>query len=372
MIVLVPAYEPDDRLLELLADLAPHPVVVVDDGSGDAYRPVFDAAAALGADVLRLETNHGKGAALKAAFEHIARSWPDHDVVCADSDGQHHPGDVERVARRLAESGEIVLGARRFTGPVPVRSRVGNVVTRLAFLAATGRQVADTQTGLRGFPARLLPWLTDVPGERYEYELNQLLRAVREGRRLEEVDVATVYLDENASSHFRPVVDSIRVYAQLLAFSASSLLGFLTDTVVLLGLMSLTGSLVVAAVVARLASASLNYEVNRRWVFANAGHRSGGWRAAARYAGLASGILVVNVLLLDALVAEVGSVLVAKVATEVVLFVVSFVIQRHVVFARPHRRSTPEPMVEPMVEPMPAALRSGEPVAGSAPLSTSR
>ena len=207
-----------------------------------------------------------------------------------------------------------------------------------------------------------------MPGERFEYELNQLLRAVREGRRLEEVDVATVYLDENASSHFRPVVDSIRVYAQLLAFSASSLLGFLTDTVVLLGLMSLTGSLVVAAVVARLASASLNYEVNRRWVFANAGHRSGGWRAAARYAGLASGILVVNVLLLDALVAEVGSVLVAKVATEVVLFVVSFVIQRHVVFARPHRRSTPEPMVEPIR----AALRSGEPVAGSAPLSTSR
>ena len=66
MIVLVPAYEPDDRLLELLADLAPHPVVVVDDGSGDAYRPVFDAAAALGADVLGWRRNHGKGAALKA------------------------------------------------------------------------------------------------------------------------------------------------------------------------------------------------------------------------------------------------------------------------------------------------------------------
>jgi putative flippase GtrA len=125
---------------------------------------------------------------------------------------------------------------------------------------------------------------------------------------------------------------------------------------------SLTGSLVVAAVVARLASASLNYEVNRRWVSADGGRRSGGWRGPARYAVLASGILVVNVVLLDVLVPVVGSVLVAKVATEPVLFLVSFVIQRHVVFARPHPASA--------WESMPA--RAVEPATGSAPLSTSR
>ena len=288
MIVLVPAYEPDRRLLELLADLPHHQVVVVDDGSGAAYAPVFDDAAAVGADLVRLEANRGKGAALKAGFEHIRHRWPGHDVVCVDSDGQHRPADVERVAGRLADTGRIVLGTRRFTGPAPARSRIGNAITRLAFLAATGRTVTDTQTGLRGFPAHLLPWLSAVPGQRYEYELNQLLHAVRDGHRVDQVEIETVYLDDNASSHFRPLVDSARVYAQLLAFSASSLVGFALDTVLLLALVWLTGNLVLSAVAARLVSASVNFEVNRRWVFARHGRPPAGWRAAARYAVLAA------------------------------------------------------------------------------------
>ena len=337
MIVLVPAYEPDRRLLELLVDLPHHRVVVVDDGSGPAYEPVFAVAAALDADVVRLEVNRGKGAALKAGFEHIARLWPGHDVVCVDSDGQHRPADVERVAGRLADTGRIVLGTRRFTGPVPARSRIGNAVTRLAFLAATGRAITDTQTGLRGFPAHLLPWLAAVPGQRYEYELNQLLHAVRDGHRLEQVDIETVYLDDNASSHFRPLIDSARVYAQLLAFSASSLVGFALDTVLLLALVWLTGNLVLSAVVARLVSASVNFEVNRRCVFARQGRPMPGWRAAARYAALAAAILLLNVVLLDVLVTVMGSLVVAKVVTEATLFLVSFVVQRQVVFARPNR-----------------------------------
>ena len=335
MIVLVPAYEPDRRLLELLADLPHHQVVVVDDGSGAAYAPVFDAAAAVGADVVRLEANRGKGAALKAGFEHIGHRWPGHDVVCVDSDGQHRPADVQRVADRLADTGGIVLGTRRFTGPAPARSRIGNAITRLAFLAATGRTVTDTQTGLRGFPAHLLPWLSAVPGQRYEYELNQLLHAVRDGHRVDQVEIETVYLDGNASSHFRPLVDSARVYAQLLAFSASSLVGFALDTVLLLALVWLTGNLVLSAVTARLVSASVNFEVNRRWVFARHGRPPAGWRAAARYAVLAAAVLVLNVVLLDALVTVMGSVLPAKVVTEAAFFLVSFVVQRQLVFARP-------------------------------------
>ena len=52
-----------------------------------------------------------------------------------------------------------------------MRSRVGNAVTAAFFGLVTGVRIADTQTGLRGYPHRMLDWLVDVPGDRFEYEL---------------------------------------------------------------------------------------------------------------------------------------------------------------------------------------------------------
>jgi putative flippase GtrA len=336
VVVLIPAYEPDGRLVELVARLGHHRILVVDDGSGPAHAAVFARVRALGAEVLTLARNRGKGHALKAGFAHMRAHLPGRDVVCADSDGQHSPEDIEAVAGRLASTGAaMVLGARRFTGPVPARSRYGNAVTRAAFRLATGRSLLDTQTGLRGYPARMLGWLGEVGGDKFEYELRLLLRAAREGLRLEEVEIATIYLAGNVSSHFRPLRDSARIYGRLLAFCASSLLAFAVDAALLLTLATPTHSIVGAAVAARLVSATLNYRINRAWVFAA---RPGAVPAAAsarRYAVLAVTVLAANVVALKALSALTGSLVVAKVLTEASLFVAGFLAQKHVVF--PHR-----------------------------------
>ena len=148
-----------------------------------------------------------------------------------------------------------------------MRSRVGNAVTRRLFALVTGRDVVDTQTGLRGYPPGMLPWVERIGGERFDHELRVLLRACRKRRRIGLVDIETVYLDDNASSHFRPLADSLSVYRPLLGFALSSLLGFTLDVLALLALMTLTGQLLVAVVGARLLSASVNFAVNRRWVF---------------------------------------------------------------------------------------------------------
>ncbi len=200
-------------------------MLVVDDGSGPDFREVFDATAALGAVVVRHEVNRGKGRALKTGFHHAAALWPGEDVVCADSDGQHTPADVLAVAEKVAASRTaMVLGARQFTGPVPSRSRLGNGLTRRLFFLTTGIDLTDTQTGLRAYPAEMLGWLCEVDGERFEYELELLLRARDAGHAIVEVPISTVYLDDNASSHFRPVRDSARVYAPMVRFAASSAL----------------------------------------------------------------------------------------------------------------------------------------------------
>jgi hypothetical protein len=123
-----------------------------------------------------------------------------------------------------------VLGVRRFEGAVPLRSKVGNTVTRVLFHAVTGRPVQDTQTGLRAYPNHLLDWLTSVPGDRFEYEMNVLLHAARAGHPIDEVVIATTYLEDNASSHFSSLSDSVRIYRPLLRFAATSLVTLTRST----------------------------------------------------------------------------------------------------------------------------------------------
>ena len=364
MIVLIPAYEPDGALVDLVTDLAHHTIVVVDDGSGPAYAGIFACVRALGAEVITLAVNRGKGYALKTGFAHISTRHPGRDVVCADSDGQHRPEDIDAVARHVANSGAaMVLGCRRFTGPVPARSRLGNTVTRAVFRLVTGLNVTDTQTGLRAYPARMLPWLARVGGDRFEYEQRLLLQAARERLSVAQVEIATVYLRHNASSHFRPVRDSLRILRPLAAFTLSSMLAFAVDTTVLLALVALTGNLLLSAVGARLISATVNYGVNRAYVFGTC-HTSAARRGSAlRYAMLAAVILVANVVLLEGLTLATGSVVVAKLLTEMVLAAASFLIQRHVVFpvARSFARRSARAVVErQMTSPAAGPSRGGE------------
>jgi len=347
MIVLVPAYEPDDRLVDLVRDLvATDPslhLLVVDDGSGPAHRGVFDDTAALGAVVVRHETNRGKGRALKTGFHHAAALWPGEDVVCADSDGQHTPSDVLAVAGRVTASRTaMVLGARELTGPVPSRSKLGNGLTRRLFFLTTGIDLTDTQTGLRAYPAEMLGWLCEVEGERFEYELELLLRARDAGHAIVEVPISTVYHNGNASSHFRPVRDSARVYAPLLRFAASSALAAVIDYALLFLLHGLTGSLAVSVVGARATSAGVNYATNRRFVF-----RRGGPTSAPRYAALVAAILAANWALMHTFVVALGTgLLLAKLVTEGLLLFVSYAVQHRFVFARRPGTARPEPTTD--------------------------
>lgn len=352
MVVLIPAYEPGQRLVRLVDDLrvarGDLPIVVVDDGSGPSFDGVFDEIEASGCLVLRHARNRGKGHALKAGAALAAERFPGEPVVTADCDGQHTPADILRVADAVADASAdgaddasveasttraaIVLGVRRFDGAdVPRRSAVGNRMSRLVFRGMTGYDVRDTQTGLRGYPAAAIPWLLDVSGDRFEYEFRVLLGARAAGFRLAQVNVETVYLDGNATSHFRVVADSLRVARPIVRFAVSSMLAFLIDTTVFLVLQVFTGSLLVAVVGARAVSGSVNFAVNRAHVFER-GRRVSLRSAAGRYAALAVVLLAANYGVIDALTTIGVPVLAAKLATEAALFVVSFDLQRSIVF----------------------------------------
>ena len=333
LVVLIPAYKPDERLAALVAQLRGArrdcAVLVVDDGSGPQYAPFFSAARTRGAEVVSSPVNQGKGQALRTGLAHAAATWPEADVVCADADGQHTPSDIEAVAARVRETGHMTLGVRRFTGPVPLRSRIGNDVTALLFRSATGWKLSDTQTGLRGYPAGQLAWLQEVSGDRYEYELSALLRAHELGMAVEQVEIATVYEPGNTSSHFRPVQDSARIYAPLLRFMGASLASFGIDWLGVMVIFAMTGSLLAAVVGARLVSGTANFFMNRRVFRAQRGTVA---RTAVRYAVLAVSLLAASYLALKALTAIGIPLGIAKVLGDGAIYVASYVAQRRLVF----------------------------------------
>ena len=218
---------------------------------------------------------------------------------------------------------------RRFTGPVPLRSRIGNDVTALLFRGATGWRLGDTQTGLRGYPAGRLAWLQEVPGDRYEYELSALLRAHELGMAVEQVEITTVYEPGNTSSHFRPVQDSARIYAPLLRFMGASLASFGIDWLGVMVIFPMTGSLLAAVVGARLVSGTANFFMNRRVFRAQRGTVA---RTAVRYAVLAVSLLAASYLVLKALTAVGIPLGIAKVLGDGAIYVASYVAQRRLVF----------------------------------------
>lgn len=221
--IVLPAYEPGEALCGLVDGLSGEfdPIVVVDDGSASesaaaAFRRLENRR---GVMLLRHAANRGKGAALKTAFARILADFPGvKGVVTADADGQHLPGDIRRVAEAtLANPGRFTLGVRAFDGEVPFRSRLGNAWTQWEFFLLTGVMVRDTQTGLRGIPRDLLRQAAQIPGERYEYESRMLVAAARLRARPVQIPVATVYLDGNAASHYRPFADTVRTQFALFA-----------------------------------------------------------------------------------------------------------------------------------------------------------
>ena len=337
--LIIPAYKPSKDLLGLLARFAGNPdfvPVVVDDGSGAEFEPIFQALPE-GTTLLRHPQNRGKGAALKTAFTHALENLPGCALaVTADADGQHRYEDILRVCDTAAKHpGALVLGSRKFEGDVPLRSRFGNGVTRQVFAIASGTKVYDTQTGLRAFDREAMRAFVDIPGDRYEYEINMLLTAAQSGTPILEEWIETAYLDDNASSHFNPLRDSLKIYLCIFKFCASSLLGFAIDYVLALILKALTAgwalSMPFSVVVARLVSASVNFIVNRRVVFK--GNESLG-KAILKYAALAVCILVLNLAMMYALTALGLPFALAKILVEVALFCLNFVVQGRFVFRK--------------------------------------
>lgn len=335
MVIITPAYEPDEKLIKLVGELkekCDSKILIVDDGSGEKYTWIFEKAEQLGAIVHRYEKNRGKGAALKTAFS-IVSSWEDaEEIVTADCDGQHLPEDIMKIINQVRlNTSKIILGARHFTGKVPFRSIFGNKLTSIVFLLTKGKKITDTQTGLRGFSKDMIPWLCSIEGNRFEYEMNMLLEAEESGYEIKETPINTVYLENNKSSHFNPLKDSIKIYRLFLKFGMSSILSALVDFSLLIFIKFLNSNLFLAVAAARICSGSFNYIVNKHYVFSK-GNKSKEEICFHKYVLLAVVLMFMNYIILNYLCNIGINLVLAKIMTESILFLFSFLVQKRYVF----------------------------------------
>ena len=341
--IIIPSLNPDIKLkktVEGMLNTGFSHILLVDDGSDSEHKKYFPEENE-SITVLTHKTNLGKGAALKTAFNYILDNVPDAcGVITVDGDGQHTPEDTLKCADELEKkNGAVILGCRDFSGKdVPKRSRFGNKTTSFVFKLLCGISVSDTQTGLRAFPRSVLSELIKIKGERFEYETNMLLVLSRKGISFKEVKISTVYLEENASSHFRPIRDSIRIYHFILSFFMSSAISTVIDIVLLYILSRIlsdalgTATVLAATVLARAVSSFTNYIINKQKVFNSEKIEN----SVLKYYALAIPQMLVSALIVTILksIFTAGSFVstIIKMIVDTVLFFISYRIQNCWVF----------------------------------------
>lgn len=340
-IVVIPSLEPDEKLLGLLASIREKepdlPIVIVNDGSSLDYAEFFAAAEAeYSCYILQHKENKGKGAALKTAFHYILKERPEIQYVATiDSDGQHSFADMANcVLAAQANPTAIVLGTRDFSQNIPLRSKLGNIMTRNLLKILTGLRIDDTQTGLRVLPVAYLPALLQLPGAGFEYETKMLMEAEKQKWSLFSQPISTTYIEGNASSHFRVVADSFAIYAIFLKYLLSSLASFAVDVgayalfIHFLSRINLR-SIMFASLLARLLSALFNYYVNRKLVFSQSSRNS-----FLQYAGLVVVQILLSAFLVYAahLLFHAGDTVLVKVLVDSLLFFLSYFVQKKYIF----------------------------------------
>lgn len=182
-------------------------VLVVDDGSDD---DTAAAAAEAGAEVISLPVNQGKGNALRVAFETLFGRGRE-AVVTLDADGQHLPEEIPKLLQGWRDGADLVLGSRdHLFAEMSLLRRVSNRLSSGAISLVAGARLADVQTGFRLYGRNLIQTI-GFPEPRFQAESAVVVRAVRNGFRVKAAPVRLGFADGRTTSHYRPLLDSLRI-----------------------------------------------------------------------------------------------------------------------------------------------------------------
>jgi glycosyltransferase involved in cell wall biosynthesis len=340
-VIVIPAYQPDELLLQLintLLEINPsQEIIVVDDGSSSNIATnIFNQLSPIpNITLLQHKTNLGKGQALKTAFRYFLQHYPQHiGLVTADADGQHLPNDIIHLQEALLDDDQkLWLGVRHFErGNIPLRSFFGNELTRKVYAWFSGYALHDTQTGLRGIPTWLVKQLIEIDSGGYQFEMHMLIFVAKEKIVIGEVAITTVYINQNRASHFNPLWDSVKIYFIFLRYSFASLISAGLDLLLFFIVFHLTHDILLSTVAARVISSVINFVLNKKLIFKSSGKF---YKEIVHYTLLALFSIVLSYALVSALYHGIKlNIYASKILADTVIFLFNFFVQKLLIFKK--------------------------------------
>lgn len=277
-VILIPCYNPDEKIMDnFIKELGKkyQNIVLIDDGCSKEHEAYFKKLEKK-YPIVKHYKNYGKGRGIKNGLNFILNNYPDcKAIITADCDGQHSIKDITKIYEETVNNpNSLILGTRNFESEnVPFKSRYGNKITRNIFKIFVGLTISDTQTGLRGMSQKVAEAMLSISGERYEYETNVLIACKTEDIPIVEVPIKTIYIEENRTSHFNPIKDSIMIYKLFIKYIIVALSSFFIDIflfslfLIAYNKLGILYPIIAATVTARTLSSAYNYFINAKLVF---------------------------------------------------------------------------------------------------------
>ena len=337
VVVVIPALNPPKKLIHMVETLVNKStlfVIVVNDGSADKFSECFASISRLQrVQVVTNAANLGKGAALRVGINEALIQHPDlAGIVTADADGQHSVSDIISISS-LGKSkyNHFVLGYRKFTSKVPLRSRLGNEISRILYRFMLALNLKDTQTGLRYLPREFSIHCLSLESNGYEFETEQLIQAASLKLPIFEHPIETIYLKSGQPSHFSPFFDSAKIYFLIFRYALSSIATSTVDLIVFAVLIRMGLEIIQANLLARSIALFVQYQLLGSFVFrASSGLiRFFLFVFYVMIMGSISGFLQIS-FPFSSMVGPIGT----KIITEIGIYVFNFLFLRDVLFAK--------------------------------------
>ena len=336
--ILIPAFNPKQNLIDLVIELSNFKcgqIVIVNDGSSSQSQGVFNVLNKMdNVNIITHPFNKGKGTALKTGISYIKNKITEIDgLITVDSDGQHLTEDIKKIANEVPNrKNDIIFGVRSFDENIPFRSKFGNKITKSLLYIFNGISLDDTQTGLRYLPISIFDELLNLPGEKYEFELECIFAIKTLGYNITQIQIQTIYINDKNDSHFRTLIDSARIYLVFIRFSFSSLLSFGLDITIFAFFISYLDSILYATFIARIISGLFNFYLNRSFVFkvSKANHLL---RESLGYILLWLSLLIFSGMIVSILQGSDAYIIIPfKILVDSMLFLVAFYVQKNIIF----------------------------------------
>jgi glycosyltransferase involved in cell wall biosynthesis len=336
--ILIPAFNPNQNIIDLVLDLSYfkwNKVIVVNDGSSNESQIFFDNLNDFdNVHILTHQSNKGKGAAIKTGIDYLnSKNTKLDGLITVDSDGQHLVKDIEKIAREVKNrKNDVIFGVRLFDENIPFRSKFGNKITKQLLYIFNGISLADTQTGLRYLPVSIFDEFLKLPGNKYEFELECIFTIKKLGYNITQIQIETVYINNNKDSHFRPLIDSARIYLVFTRFSLTSFLSFALDMTMFAFFLSYLESILYATFIARIISGIFNFYLNKNFVF-KVNKKNNLVKESIGYIVLWATLLILSGLIVSISQGSPAYLIIPfKILVDLMLFLVAFYVQKNYIF----------------------------------------